>query len=271
MAKKESFIEKILPKSVQNVLWIVLFFGMIGLLFSAVERKREADANKLNIKINQLESGNHLISEQDVEQYLKEYFGFKLQGLNVEELDVDLIEDALLDYPYIKEAEAFVSAKNQLHVHLVQREPLLRIIDKANEHYYLSKDGEQIPVSRHFTARVPVANGVIPKFEKGFLTMDENVLKDLYELVQYISKDNFLNPMIEQIYVDRKSEFVLVPKIGRERIEFGSLEGYKDKLENLEIFYKEGLRTMGWNKYKSISLKIDDQVVCEKIDTKENQ
>jgi cell division protein FtsQ len=77
--------------------------------------------------------------------------------------------------------------------------------------------------------------------------------------------------MIEQVYVDRKSEFVLVPKIGRERIEFGTLKGYKDKLENLEIFYKEGLRTMGWNKYKSISLKIDDQVVCEKIDTKENQ
>jgi len=271
MAKKESFIEKMLPKSVQNVLWIVLFFGMVGLLFSAVERKREADTNKLNIKINQLESGNHLISEQDVEQYLKEYFGFNLQGLNVEELAVDLVEDALLDYPYIKQAQAYVSAKNQLHVNIAQREPLLRIIDKANEHYYISKDGEQIPVSRHFTARVPVANGVIPKFEIGFLTMDKHVLKDLYELANYMSKDQFLNPMIEQIYVDKKSEFVLVPKLGREKIELGSMKGYKEKLKNLEIFYKEGLRTIGWNKYKSISLKIDNQVVCEKINTKENQ
>jgi len=112
---------------------------------------------------------------------------------------------------------------------------------------------------------------VIPKFEIGFLTMDKHVLKDLYELANYMSKDQFLNPMIEQIYVDKKSEFVLVPKLGREKIELGSMKGYKEKLKNLEIFYKEGLRTIGWNKYKSISLKIDNQVVCEKINTKENQ
>ena len=270
MAKKASFIEKLLPKSVQNVLWIGLFFCMIALLFSAVERKREANANNLKIKINQLESGNHLISEQDVEQYLKEYFGFKLEGLNIEELDVDLVEDALLDYPYIKEAQAYISAKNQLHIKLKQREPLLRIIDKANEHYYLSKDGGRVPVSRHFTARVPVANGAIPKYENGYLNKKKHVLKDLYTLVDFISKDEFLNPMIEQIYVDKNLEFVLVPKLGKEKIEFGSIEDYQEKFENLEIFYKEGMRTMGWNKYKSINLKIDNQVVCEKINTKEN-
>ncbi|MEL6986838.1 MAG: hypothetical protein AAGK97_03320, partial [Bacteroidota bacterium] len=93
---------------------------MIGILFSAVERKRISDTKQLNIKIKQLESGHLLISEQDVEQYLKEYFGFRLEGLTVEELDVDLVEDALLDYPYIKEAEAYLDSNNALHIKIKQ-------------------------------------------------------------------------------------------------------------------------------------------------------
>ncbi|MEL6989041.1 MAG: cell division protein FtsQ, partial [Bacteroidota bacterium] len=92
------------------------------------------------------------------------------------------------------------------------------------------------------------------------------VLKDLFELLHYIDRDDFLKPLIEQVYVDQKKEYILIPKIGKENILLGSMDYYETKFENLEIFYKEGLRNVGWNKYKSIDLSIENQIICEKIE-----
>jgi len=70
--------------------------------------------------------------------------------------------------------------------------------------------------------------------------------------------------MIEQLYINKKSEFELIPKIGNHTILFGDIKEMKDKFEKLIAFYKQGISKSGWNKYKTINLKFKNQVVCTK-------
>jgi cell division protein FtsQ len=81
-------------------------------------------------------------------------------------------------------------------------------------------------------------------------------------LSQYIDKNDFLKAQIEQIYLNDEKEFELIPKIGNNTILFGDTEDMKEKFEKLIVFYRKGLNTIGWNKYKFINLKFKNQIVC---------
>jgi cell division protein FtsQ len=63
----------------------------------------------------------------------------------------------------------------------------------------------------------------------------------------------------------------LYPRIGKHVIELGSTENFRNKLNRLRIFYQEGLERVGWNKYKTISLAYDDQIVCTKEHNKKTK
>jgi cell division protein FtsQ len=41
------------------------------------------------------------------------------------------------------------------------------------------------------------------------------------------------------------------------------------KMGRLEKFYKYGLSQAGWNKYSSINLEFDNQIICKKRDSKD--
>ena len=89
-------------------------------------------------------------------------------------------------------------------------------------------------------------------------------MKDLFALANYIIADDFLEAMIEQIYVNKRREFVLIPKIGNQSIIFGKYLDVEDKFFRLKTFYKKGMSREGWKKYHSIDLRFKGQVVCEK-------
>ena len=56
----------------------------------------------------------------------------------------------------------------------------------------------------------------------------------------------------------------MIPKIGRQKIRFGTIEDAESKLNRLKRYYKEVAATRAWNQYKTIDVRFDKQVVCEK-------
>jgi len=140
----------------------------------------------------------------------------------------------------------------------------LRIIDDNGLDYYLDSEGMKLPLSKHFTARVLVATGNIPPHSPDFLQRKKHLLKDLFQLAKLILADEFLKSLLEQIYVNQ-GEFVLIPKVGDQKILLGKFENVEDKLERLNIFYQKGIPYEGWQKYKTINLKFKNQVVCGKV------
>ncbi|MDR1090381.1 MAG: hypothetical protein LBL79_04825 [Prevotella sp.] len=59
-------------------------------------------------------------------------------------------------------------------------------------------------------------------------------------------------------------DITLIPRVGDHRIILGDLDGYKERLNKLMTFYRNGLNETGWNKYSVINLKFDKRVVCIK-------
>jgi cell division protein FtsQ len=80
----------------------------------------------------------------------------------------------------------------------------------------------------------------------------------------YVDKDPFLKAFIEQIFVRADNELVLIPKVGNAYIIFGDTKNLEVKFEKLLVFCKEGLNRIGWNKYRSIDLRFEGQVICKK-------
>lgn len=79
-----------------------------------------------------------------------------------------------------------------------------------------------------------------------------------------LKNDGFWDALIEQIVVANGNEVILIPKVGNFRIVVGELENVEKKMENLRLFLQEGIALKGWNVYKEINLKFENQIVCIK-------
>jgi cell division protein FtsQ len=248
----------------QKLTWLVLFFVAAIFMSWAVNKKQTKVVGDLIIEVIDLPEGNNLITNEDIAKRLEKSFVIKLSGMPVGALDIKKIEAVLEEDPFVKDAEVFITAKNKVHVEVQQRAPWLRIIDGNGEHYYLDEAGMKMPLSKHYSAKVLVANGSIPPYIPGFMDKPKHALRDLVELSKRIVEDDFLEPLIAQVYRNEKGSFTLVPIVGNQNIILGPYEDIEEKFFRLEKFYLKAVPYTGWNKYKTINLTFKNQVVCEK-------
>ncbi|MEL6863249.1 MAG: cell division protein FtsQ [Bacteroidota bacterium] len=248
----------------KRLMGIACLFLLAAAVISAAQLKGSRNVQEVMINIEALPGGHSLVSKKDLMLSIERSFGHNLIGVPLAALNVERIERVLEADPFILASDVYIDAENQVHISVEQREPIVRIIDKNGLNYYLDEFGEKMPLSKHFTARVLVANGEIPAHIPNFLERKKHTLKDLFGLTNIILDDDFLRPMIEQVYVDKRGEYTLVPKLGNQKILLGRLDGLDDKLTRLKTFYKEGMPYSGWKKYKAINLKYKGQVVCKK-------
>ena len=251
-------------KSLKRISVFGLILLVAALLISSIEKKGNRVISDLFIDIAPLADSSNLINRGDVMLTIERSFGHQLTGIRISEVNVERVERVLEDDPFVMSANVHLNAKNQVNIEITQREPILRIIDKNDLSYYLDKYGEKLPLSKHFTTRVLVATGNIPPHVPEFMERKRHILKDLFTMTQRILEDDFLQPFIEQIYVDGKKEYTLIPKIGRQKILLGKCTDLDDKFFRLETFYNEGIPYAGWQKYSTVNLKYKGQVVCKK-------
>jgi cell division protein FtsQ len=193
------------------------------------------------------------ISEKEIILFLEEK-NLNPIGLNMQSANIENIEKILKTQLRIKNVECYKTPSGTVRIEITQREPILRIMNNG-QGYYIDKDGEIMPVSSNFTAYVPVASGSINEaFAKGVL----------YKFALFLRENAFWNAQIEQIYVDLNQEIELIPRVGNQIILLGKFDDYEFKLNKLLSLYKNGFSRTGWNCYRQINLKYDNQVVCTK-------
>lgn len=248
----------------KRLMWTFMVLVTIGVVLSSVQWKETSPSAGLQIDIKPLADGHNLITGEDIVKKIDRSFGFPLEGTPLNNIDIERLERILEEDPFILKADAYVDAGSVINIRVLQREPVLRIIDNNGLNYYLDKDGIQMPPSEHFTARVLVATGSIPPYVPNFLEREKHLLQDVFHLAAQIREDPFLGPLIEQIYVSNRGEMSLAPKVGDQKILLGRYVDMDEKLENLKIFYQEGVPYEGWRKYKVYDLKFKGQVVAVK-------
>lgn len=93
----------------------------------------------------------------------------------------------------------------------------------------------------------------------------EDFLK-LLTFVGWVEKDDFWRSEIVQIVVAKgpggTPQIELIPRTGRHTVLFGSPDDTEAKFAKLLTFYRNGLRNIGWEKYRTIDVRYDGQVVC---------
>jgi len=262
-----------MKKIILIITGIIVIAGIAILVIWMNMKHSATKCKQVSVKINN--SDEPYISAKEIENYTfvngKSFvIGKELSNINVKE-----IENRISKNPYISEAEVFLTLDGILKINVNQRTPLLRVFNAGGQSYYIDDKSVMMPCQK--PARVLVANGnihdiYIPSrklFLTGNLKKDSiNIVKQLinrlFILGQYISKDDFLKAFIQQIYVNDKDEFELIPLVGNYTIVLGDIDNLPEKFENLKIFYSKGLLNMGWDKYKTINIKYKNQIICNK-------
>ncbi len=116
------------------------------------------------------------------------------------------------------------------------------------------KQGVKLPVSLHYSARVPVVFGVKTPAD----------LEEVYRFLKEINKDDFLKNEVVGIHKTNKKEFEIRVRSGDYIIVFGKCERLKQKFFNLKAFYSKAFLEDKMKTYKTINLTYHNQVVCTK-------
>ena len=204
---------------------------------------------------------SRFVTDEDVRAMFQRE-GLQLQGYPVNEIDTRELEDLLEENPYIRRAEVSTDVTGRMEIKLDQSVPLVRIMPEGREGFYLDTEGNVLPLSDHFVPDIILVSGFIKDSEKSPAGVDQ--LRKIHDFCSYVTGHPLWSEQIVQLYVNRKGEYEMIPRVGAHQILLGTLDHWEQKLNNLELLYRQGLSTYGWNNYQIINLKYTNQVICTK-------
>lgn len=260
-----------------NILIGVLFIaGVITILFISKKEQKNQTMYTPNIYID-IQGENAFLTKKELYTRLqREGFIFKNQKFT--QLNIRKIENYIQRMSEVLETKTYVNIGNKWNIYVKLRKPIARIFNKYGENFYLDELGHLIKPSYLYTARVVVVTGEIPDRNNGinvqtivnnYHLINSFTLDDIYRISRYVCNDSFFSNQIGQIHREKNGSFVLIPRIGRQKIIFGTAYSnaeVKSKFRKLADFYREGIPYEGWNTYDIIDLSYDNQVVCSKIE-----
>ena len=241
-------------KKILSILCVLLLAGY--LVFSAVAKTdRHEDVRMCKgVDLHITDSLDiELIDENMILSLLQEQ-SVDPVGLPLDGIDLERIEQTLRLHPLVGNVECYKTGGDMLRINISSKVPLVRVMNNRGQDFYVDSKGEIL--SQHSLAvQLPLATGYI----------DRKFASDqLLKVVAAIDRSEFWKAQVEQINVTREGQIELVPRVGDHLLILGTPDNIEGKLDRLMNFYENGLDNVGWNKYRSISVAYDNQVVCKK-------
>lgn len=179
----------------------------------------------------------------------------------VGDVDRKAVAEAASHVPYLRDISTSVSVSGKVVVRAVQRHPIARLFYGARE-FYFDEEGVMMPISRTGDCNVLVASGNFT--EPLRLDSLNSQTQALVTLANFLDNERKYRTLVDQIYIERDGNIMMVPKLGDHIIELGTTDDLDTKFSNLLAFYRRGMPRAGWNTYSKVSLKYRGQVVCTK-------
>lgn len=243
--------------------WLIALSGLFVFMSFIDGKKSELRCKELKIIIP---GTYNFIERAEIDKILLKSQG-PIQGRLLSKINIHEIEDVLRANPFIQDAKVYADMDGVVNIQVKQREPVLRVFNLTSQDFYIDRMGLKIPTSASFTANVLVSNGfILENFGNKVDTLRTKLARDLYKTALFIEKDTLWNHQIEQLYVNEQKEIEMIPRVGDHKIILGSADSLENKFRNLLIFYKKAMPKVGWDTYKTISIKYANQIVCEKAD-----
>lgn len=124
-------------------IWLTLITSIAVLLFFAVRHKANARVKTLEVNIEGAGENGHLISEKEILKILTEAAGKPITKTNISTLNLRRLEAKLNKDKRIQKADIYFDSNNRLNVRIIQKKPVMRVIDNAGTEYYLDENGKR--------------------------------------------------------------------------------------------------------------------------------
>lgn len=235
---------------------------LVGLLSFVHHRNQGQRIQALHIEVDHSE-GLYFVDNSLIHQLIRTKKLYR-DSLPITEFDPLALEQGLLNHPHIREAEVYLDARNHLYIKIRQRTPILRVINRWQEHCYIDSDRKAMYVGSVFTADVPVASGYVSHRPTLGDTLKDPQMLLLADLADRIHSDPWLKTMMVQLYVDTSGTIELIPRLGGTRILLGDTTRWMAKTAKLKEFCRQSATTGGLTAWKIINLSYKNQLVCQK-------
>lgn len=258
-------------KAFHILIWLVITTFLVFTIGFTSDKRAETKCKDIRIEIPDGEN-YRFFDNKDVERILGGN-SLNLKGYTIGEINTRKIEEIFMKSSYVKKVEIYSTIDGVITIKIRQRIPVVRIITTGGATYYIDKDGYILPASTKFAPHILVASGDFNMGNQLRESMclnkveDKEFYKSWYDVLaiaKYINGVDFLKAQIVQLYLNSKKVFELIPRVGAHQIILGDSSELEHKFFKLEVFYKEGLKKEGWNKYQKIDLRFKNQVICTK-------
>ncbi len=242
-----------LKKYIVHIKFIALFLLVLFLYGFAANRHYNKKIEKIDIEFK---NGNNLfITYETVNKLLIQNID-STKNQTIESLHLNNLEKSVKINAMIQNAEIYSTIDNKLGAIITQRTPVLRVVNGL-ESYYYDEFGKKMPLSKNYSARVPIVASKIDK--------DNN--SDIINLSNRIKEDDFLKKQVIGIDQNEKegvNQFILKTRIGDQIIILGTVQNFNNKKNKLKAFYQKALADSTLKNFDTINLKYKNQVVCTK-------
>ena len=218
----------------------------------AFSYERSAQRNIKGISLEFVGENDMFVTQEMVNKLLIQNYG-SLKNLPKEKVVLNTIEEVIETDEMVKKAQVYLTVKGELKSKIEQRQPIGRV--EGNSKFYLDKEGFSMPLSKIYSARVPIITGKITG----------KSLEDVYVILKYINEDDFLRKNVIGIHIEEEEKYQLKFRLDSFVVNLGGVEDLEVKFNNFKAFYAKATRDKTLDNYQIVSLEFNNQVVCTKI------
>ncbi len=230
---------------------LIAIFGVVIFLYSFTSKRNEMrKISKPDIEF--VNSESPFVTHEMVNKLLIENFG-GASSIKKEQVDLKRIEQTINKHSMIDYSEVYVSVDGKLKTIVKQKTPIARVFNNYSS-FYVDYEGDKMPLSNNFSARVPLIYGDV----------DKALDKDFVALLRKIYSDDFLKKNIIGMTINDDGSIVMKNRNYSYDIIFGRTIHMDRKFDNYKAFFQKAVQDTLISSYSKINLKFTKQVVCTK-------
>lgn len=230
---------------------VIVYAAIAGIVYGY--NRPEPDYKTINIRIlKEHETSTDFVSREDVMSLVRSS-GIKIKGQHIADVNTLALRKHIeKGNRLIHHVSCYHTPDSSLRIDVTQRTAILRVKSSILGDNYVDGEGVLMPIPRHTSAmHLPLATGAVKKSH----------IDGLLSLTDFLNRNRYWGDMISQINIRQDGEVELVPECDNHIILLGDFTDIEKKMDHLETFYKDVLPRKGWNTYRYISVKYNNEII----------
>jgi cell division protein FtsQ len=226
---------------------LLIVLVVAGLLYG-FSSQRNGDRKLNNVQVEFTDENSPFITLSTVNKLLIQN-NDTLTSITKETLVLKEMETRLLQNPMVRDAQVFVTVDGTLGAKIKQRNPIARVAGSPN--YYVDEDGNTMPLSSVYAARVPLITG-----------SSKNNFTELTQLILKLREDEFMRQSVVGLHEYRDGTVELRMRKQDFKVFFGKVKDIDKKIQKYKAFYQKAKRDKTLKGYELVNLQFGNQVVA---------